>query len=66
MPNILIIFGVVAIVAIMLSFSIARLPLGLGSIFREALGCWWLLLLFWLVTRVLRAVAHGSPFSIPL
>ena len=56
MPPFLVYFGMVAIVAAVLSFSIARLPFGIGKLFQEVLGSWTLLLLFWFANVVLRAL----------
>jgi hypothetical protein len=41
------------LVGIFVSFSIAKLPFGIGSIFREILASWTLLLLFWLAVSIL-------------
>jgi len=52
-PNLLIIFGIAVLVGVMVSFSISKLPLGIGSVFREALASWTLILLFWLAVSIL-------------
>jgi hypothetical protein len=41
------------LVGVMVSFSISKLPLGIGSVFREALASWTLILLFWLALSIL-------------
>ena len=53
MPPFLVYFGIIVLVGIFVSFSIAKLPFGIGSVFREILASWTLLLLFWLAVSIL-------------
>ena len=56
MPPFLVYFGILSLVLVMVSFSIAKLPLGIGNVFREILASWALLLLYWLVFSILHSL----------
>jgi hypothetical protein len=55
MPPFLVYFGIITLVVVMVSFSIAKLPFGIGAVFREILASWTLLLLYWLVVSILHS-----------
>tara|TARA_X000001382_G_scaffold48863_1_gene33127 strand:- start:7 stop:186 length:180 start_codon:yes stop_codon:yes gene_type:complete len=52
-PSVLILFAVTVLVGVLVSLSIAKIPFGIGAVFREMLGSWALLLLFWFVVSIL-------------
>jgi cellulose synthase/poly-beta-1,6-N-acetylglucosamine synthase-like glycosyltransferase len=53
LPPFLVYFAVFTLVCVFVSFSIARLPFGIGNIFREILGSYALMLVLWIVVSIL-------------